>query len=494
MRLLKHLLLASAAGLLAVSAAQAADLPTKKAPPAAATPNCYASFWTWLDSTAADCPLSLYGITVYGTIDVGGGYETHASGFNSYFPQGVAEVVSRSSGNARWQWVPNGLSQSNVGIKMKEQFAPGWSIVGDVNLGFDPYSFELANGPESLVQNNPYGGASSVQRSANGDSSRAGQWDNSRGYVGVSNTTFGTLTVGRQYAFTNDLVNNYDPMGGSYAFSLIGYSSTYVAGDGATEMSRYNTSLKYQVAYNGFRAGALWDFGNYSTGDSTNGAYQFDVGFDYAGFSLDAIYSYANDAVTLVNSTAPSAGVGFGPLSARIANVAGGAVAAKYKVGPFTAFGGYADARFSTATDSYAVDAYNNGFDSIAGIQVLPHIAGNGNEDSLSYYNHRNLQTVWGGAKYAILSNLDVTGAYYYVWQNNFDPTAGACATPNLHGQCQGNLEAVSGMIDWRPWKRVDVYGGVMYSQAAGGLDNGAGPAFVNNNNTAFTGGVRVNF
>ena len=33
MRLLKHLLLASVAGLLAVSAAQAADLPTKKAPP-----------------------------------------------------------------------------------------------------------------------------------------------------------------------------------------------------------------------------------------------------------------------------------------------------------------------------------------------------------------------------------------------------------------------------------------------------------------------------
>ena len=42
--ILKHLLLASAAGLLAVGAAQAADLPTKKAAPAAAKPNCYASF------------------------------------------------------------------------------------------------------------------------------------------------------------------------------------------------------------------------------------------------------------------------------------------------------------------------------------------------------------------------------------------------------------------------------------------------------------------
>jgi len=59
------------------------DLPTKKTPPAAEKPNCYASFWTWLDSTAADCPLSAYGITVYGTIDMGGGYESHASKFNT---------------------------------------------------------------------------------------------------------------------------------------------------------------------------------------------------------------------------------------------------------------------------------------------------------------------------------------------------------------------------------------------------------------------------
>ena len=42
MRLLKSLLLASAAGLLAVSAAAAADLPTKKAAPAAEKPNCLA--------------------------------------------------------------------------------------------------------------------------------------------------------------------------------------------------------------------------------------------------------------------------------------------------------------------------------------------------------------------------------------------------------------------------------------------------------------------
>ena len=296
MRSLKSLLLASAAGLLAVSAAAAADLPTKKTPPAAAKPNCYASFWTWLDSTAADCPLSAYGITVYGTIDMGGGYETHASRFNDRFNNGVSELVAKTSGNARWQLAPNGLSQSNIGIKIKEQLAPDWFVIGDVNTGFDPYTFRLANGPGSLVDNN---GLTGTAQSANGDSSRAGQWDNTRAYAGLSNKTFGTLTVGRQYAFSNDLANNYDPTGGSYGFSLIGSSGTPVAGLGDTEMARYNTSVKYQVQYQMVRAGAVYEFGNYSWGNGANGAYQFDLGGDYAGFSVDAIYSHANDAVFL---------------------------------------------------------------------------------------------------------------------------------------------------------------------------------------------------
>ena len=269
MRSLKLLLLASAAGLLAVSAAAAADLPTKKTPPAAAKPNCYASFWTWLDSTAADCPLSAYGVTVYGTIDMGGGYETHASKFNNDFNNGVAELVGKTSGSARWQLVPNGLSQSNIGVKIKEQVASDWFVIGDVNTGFDPYSMRLANGPQSLVDNN--GIAGGPLQSANGDSSRAGQWDNTRAYAGLSNKTFGTLTVGRQYAFSNDLANNYDPTGGSYGFSLIGSSGTPVAGLGDTETARYNTSVKYQLQYNIVRAGAMYEFGDYSWGNPANG-------------------------------------------------------------------------------------------------------------------------------------------------------------------------------------------------------------------------------
>ena len=70
----------------------------------------------------------------------------------------------------------------------------------------------MANSPASLWTNN----LTKLQyQSANGDSSRAGQFFNSQVFAGLSNTTFGTLTFGRQNTLDLDGVNAYDPMGGS---------------------------------------------------------------------------------------------------------------------------------------------------------------------------------------------------------------------------------------------------------------------------------------
>jgi predicted porin len=506
MRLLKHLLLASAAGVLAIGAAQAADLPTMKAPPAAAAPNCYASFWTWLDSTAAACPLSAYGVTIYGTIDVGGGYESAASRFNNNYPNGVQELISKFSNKSDWQWTPNGLSQSNVGVKIKEQIAPNWFLVGDANFGFDPYSLDGANGPASLADNNtlPLG-----SQSANGDSSRAGQWDNTRAYLGVSNTTFGTLTFGRQYSFTNDISSAYDPFGGAYAFSLIGTSGTVEAGTGETETARYNESFKYQVAYNGFRAGAIVQVGGWDQGNGAQEAYQVDLGGDWGGFSVDAVYAYDQDAVKLgawgTKTVPPTPDT----LTATLANVNAGVIAAKYKWQALTIFGGYEYAQLSTPSnfDTYFPVDGPAGFYNLNGgytAQIQANI----------YVKPEDLQVLWIGAKYGILSNLDFVTGYYYEWQNNYtlvgtapagvkntkyqkacatnttDPIPGSAPQGTNNSTCAGNTDAASVMLDWRPVKRVDLYSGVMFSQVSGGMASG----YIKTENTAFTSGVRVSF
>ncbi len=492
MKSLSTILLSSVAGLAMVAGAQAADLPTKKTPPAPPATSCYASFYSWLDSTATDCPLSAMGITVYGTIDVGAGYSTNAAPFNKDYPNGVQEIVSKQSNSGgKWQWVPNALSQSNVGIKIKEQIVPNTYVIGDVNLGFDPYSFQLSNGPGSLTENN---GIAQIHQTANADSSRAGQWDNSRAYVGLSNTTFGTLTFGRQYAFTNDMSANYDAMGGAYAFSLLS-SGSYVAGMGDTETARYNTSFKYQVAVGAFRAGALAQVGNYSQGNGAENAYQFDVGGDYAGFSVDAIYSYAQDAVFL--GTLSGALPGNDDLSAKIANISSGAVAAKYTNGPWKVFAGYMYASYSNATNSYAVDAYNDGFTGVGGYDVPVHLGQTLLNNAVTAYNGKILQGAWVGAKYAVRSDLDVAASYYYEGQNTYagssKPNCAAAAAPGqgtVSSNCSGTTQAVSGLIDWRPVKRLDVYAGVMYSEVTGGMASG----FLHSNNVDPTVGLRLNF
>src|SRR5262249_53002831 len=111
------------------------------------------------------------------------------------------------------------LCVSMFGAKGTVPFAPGWSFVFQLEAGFDPYSLRLANSPGSMASNI---GVPLPSQSTNADSSRAGQFYNSVGYLGVRSDTYGTLTIFRQNSLTLDGVLAYDPMAGSYAFSPIG--------------------------------------------------------------------------------------------------------------------------------------------------------------------------------------------------------------------------------------------------------------------------------
>jgi len=487
----RHLLLASTAGLLFVGGAQAADLPTKKTPPAPPAASCFASFMSWLDSTAADCPLTYMGITVYGTIDMGVGYNSHGVAFNSVYPTGIEELISKNSQGGKTTLVPNGISQSNVGVKISEPLGPsGFSFVGNAQLGFDPYSLRLANGPQAMAENTSLPLA---LQNGNGDSSRAGQWDNSFGYLGVSSKTFGTLTVGREYSLTLDGVNAYDPMGGSYAFSPIGYSGK-TAGTGSTEDARPNTALKYNLTFNDFRLGALWQFGGYEQGNASDGEYQVDLGADVYNFNFDAIYTYVKDQVNLATYNTPYGATGGIPaggptdaLKATLSDNDSVMLLAKYTYGPLKLYGGYEYIRYMNPSDDHA-----GGFDSLGGYPVLA-----SGVNYTAFNNNEIFQIFWTGAKYAVLSNLDITGAYYHYNQNDYYASPSKCGLTNTstgvgayNSACAGTMDAVSAMIDWRPVKRLDVYAGFMYSQMNGGLAAG----YLHNNDIDPTVGLRLQF
>ena len=474
-------------------AAQAAEPQANARPPDPPTA-CLNNLSTFLSASAKKCPLSWRGITLYGVVDMGFGYSSHGAAFNASYPQGVQELISKYNNGAKWQLVPNALQRSNVGLAAKYDLAPGWSLIGNVNTDFDPYSLRLSNGPASLVENNA---RTLANQTANGDSSRAGQFDNTQGYVGVQSQLYGTLTVGRLNSYSADLVSTYDPMLGAYAFSLIGNSATYVSGVGDTETTRYESAVKYAWSANSYRAGAVWQFGGYDLGNGSNGAVQVDIGKDFGALSVDALYSHARDAVSLslYGANPLPAGVGSDDLKATLANIDGAALAAKYRAGPWTLYGGYEYAVFSPPDN-----AFPGGFPSLGGYTVLP-----GAVNSTAYVNNKHLQVAWTGVRYALRPDVDLVGAYYIAHQNDYAPSTakpGACgpttvaaapgATPQgtLNSYCAGNLQAISALIDYRPFKRVDLYAGMMYSQAAGGIASG----YLNSSNFAPSAGLRVSF
>ena len=185
------------------------DSASEKAQAAPASATAPASCDSVSDFFITKCPLTWYGVTLYGTVDMGVTWQSRGTPLNSISPPGDEYLLSKNSNRSGFLRAPNALSQSIIGIKGNEEFAPEWAFIFDLEAGFDPYSLRFADGPGSVAQN---AGIPLTSQSSNSDSSRAGQFYNSVGYFGVTSATYGTLTLFRQDSLTLDLVFAYDPL------------------------------------------------------------------------------------------------------------------------------------------------------------------------------------------------------------------------------------------------------------------------------------------
>jgi predicted porin len=471
-----------------VSAAD--DMATKAAPAMTAkVPSQPATCGSLEDFVVTSCPLTWNGITVYGTIDGGVTWRSHGAPFNGTSPPGVDYLIQKYSNRPRWDLAPNGLTQSNIGIKGKEPLAEGWAFIFDLQAGFDPYSLQFANGPHSVAQN---AGIPLTSQNSYADSSRAGQFYNSVGYLGVS-SPYGTLTVFRQNSLTLDAVLAYDPMGASYAFSPIGWQGI-TCGVGDTEDCRFTTSLKYHVDIGKFRVAALWQFGGYELNNAATGSYQLQVGGDIANLaggtlSLDAIGSFVQNAVStsLAGNTLPA--VLPQVLTATLSDNSSVMLVGKYSNGPVKLFAGYEFIRYAPPSNPFAP---GTGFNNISGDFVCAGCAAfnNTNINNTAFNAGDKLFHVfWTGVKYAVTDNLDVIGAYYHYDQPAFG-TPVNCANAAAFPNCHGTFDAVSFVADWQFAKKFDAYAGIMFSQVNGGLANG----FLNRSTIDPTVGLRFRF
>jgi len=474
------------------------------------------------DFATTDCTLTWHGITLYGSYDIGAGWVSHGLPENGYNYEGES-LVNRNGYQHRFLVAPNNLQQTGFGIRGREEFLPGWSVVFNASTGINPQSGLLANASQTDIVNN---GLPRASYSIAIDGARAGQPFNDEYYGGIASKYAGTLTFGRQRSLGTDAMLQYDPANGSYSFSYIGYNGT-MAGGGDTEDSRWDDAMKYRIAYGAAHFGAMYKFADGSAGcysasatwtaanctpeAAHNNAYGFDLGGKLSKFSADLVYQHYNQAISVLNpllgaqsqspsqayqattdsiNTHPISGVNLISTNNTVYGIVtdNNAVmgAAKYTSEEFKVFAGYEYIWQNNPANPLGVGASDQGGYSMSGVE-------DNNLDS-----EKLVQIWWTGAKYTYRRKTDFTAAWYQQRQNDFRSPPTCSATAGFRASCAGSLNEGSFYVDHHFSKRFDSFAGVAYSWVTGGLDiaipHGPGVPYNSDNNFAPVVGSRFAF
>jgi predicted porin len=467
-----------------------------------------------------DCTLTWHGITLYGAYDVGVGWVSHGLPVNGYNYEGES-LVNRNGYQHRFLIAPNNLQQTGLGVRGKEEFLPGWSVVFNASTGINPQSGLLANAPATNTVNN---GLPRSSYSEAIDGARAGQPFNDEFYAGISSEHFGTLTFGRQRSLGTDAMLLYDPVGGGYGFSYIGYNGT-MAGGGDTDDSRWDDALKYRLAYGPVHFGAMYKFANGSGGcysasatwtaatctpeSAHNNAYGFDVGGDHGRFSADVVFQHYNQAISVLNpllgpqsptqsyqsttnsiNTNPITGANLIDTNNTVYGIVtdNSAImgAVKYTWDPLKFFAGYEYIWQNNPSNPLGVGATDQGGYIMSGVEDK-------NLDS-----EKLVQIWWTGVKYTYRSKTDFTLSWYQQRQNDFRVPSTCSPAAGFRSSCAGTLNEGSFYVDHHFTKRFDGFAGIAGSYVTGGLaiaiPHGPGVPYLYNNNVAPTVGIRFAF
>ena len=476
-----------------------------------------------LDSLNSAIPSVLAeGVTIYGTIDLGFAYSSHGVPASGAFYPGADYTIfgSRFAGPAIATVTNNALEQSKIGVKIEEGLGDGWAALGKLETGFNPISGELSDACASLLRNN---GKFYSQMDNNGDGSRCGQAFNSVAYGGVANSSYGTLTAGRQQSLMLDGLATYDPMNLSYAFSVLGYSGTPAAGIGSTETARWDDSVKYVYQYGPLHAAAMYTNGGQDTPMIGQG-FGANLGGSWRGVSVDGFYTREYGVVNAASIPNPAYSSGFvtceagecpNELLGTVTDNEAWSVMAKYTTelgselkdegvrDKLTLYGGFVYIDLSNPDHA---QSFYNGFYTLGGYQIDTLTAGGGIPGTAGYTaafdrafgSDRIENTEWAGVKYDFSWGLSLTAAYYHWGQDAFlnnkgqnCQQAGKAKVGNLTpANCAGDFNQASFLADYVFNKHFDVYAGISYTEIGGGLAS----AYLNDNMFMFASGARLKF
>jgi len=211
-------------------------------------------------------------VTLYGVVDAGFSFNSNAAGGRQY------AITSGNNYSSRW------------GLKGSEDLGGGLKAIFTIEGGFSTTT-------GTIGQNGTLFGR--------------------QAWVGLSSSSYGAVTLGRQNPDGYQSVGALEA-GGQWAASGAGYGAHAGDVDNLDNFNRVNNTIKYQSpTYNGLTISTLYSLGGKAGNFTQNEIFDFGATYQMGSVVLGAVYTFvkdpnfsfygnrANDSTTAVNITSP---------------------------------------------------------------------------------------------------------------------------------------------------------------------------------------------
>jgi predicted porin len=267
--------------------------------------------------------------------------------------------------------------------------------------------------------------------SGNGTSGQGTTLFGRQAFVGLSKDGIGSLTFGRQYAFTTDYLGSFYSTGGN---TVAGNYAYHINDVDQLTSSRINNSVKFSSAnFAGFTFGGMYGFSNlagqFAGAPGTTGAYRaYSFGANYAQgpIGIGAAYTDIHYPTGGTTQTFPVAvaNVNMTTGTAVVRDLRAFGIGGRYLFGPATLWALWTNTHFEPTTGA-----------------------------STTFNNYE------AGVKYAFTPALSTGLGYTY---------------SRLSGATTGHFNQVDASVDYALSKRTDVYALGIYQDASGKTATGA--------------------
>lgn len=323
---------------------------------------CTSAVWIVLGGTAH----AQSSVTLYGVADAGLSYTSNAGGAPQY------AMTTGNENGTRW------------GMRGSEDLGGGLKAIFDLEGGYD-----ITNG--KLFQNGDEFGRNA--------------------YVGFE-SSYGTLTLGRQYTSSSNIVGPFIA-GGNWAAGGAGYGAHPGDVDNLDAFNEIDNAVQFQSnSYGGFTFGGDYSFGGKAGSFAQNQVYDIVAAYTHGGFAAAVGYTYAkNPNFSFNGNEANSSTTGTNFFSAITGGYASAgsqqivAAGASYNLGPATLGVEYSNVRFN-----------NLGATSVAGLSAT----------EAAYRGSASFNVGEVNLKYYVTPSLMVGTAYSYTHDSGASGSSGA--------------------------------------------------------------------